>query len=1061
MLAGSIFGQTTVGQIFGTITDASGGAVQAASVTLVNQGTNDLRRTVSDSSGSYIFPQLPVGQYTLTVETRGFQKFVATGIDLKVDDRRRLDAALQLGEVSQQVEVQASAVAVNSANATIGEVIAQKPILDLPLNGRNFLQLAQLTPGTIPPVVQNSQDTTSSFNGNRTNLSVAISGTREVSGAYLFDGILGREEYYGAVSVQPTLEGLAEFKIMRGYFSPEFGSPAIVSVVTKSGTNFYRGALWEFLRNDLFDARNTFDFGAKKPPFRQNQFGGSFGGPIIKDKLFFQVDSELLRARQSLAANLLLPTAAMLQGNFQGFPTIYDPNTANGSKIKQPYANNMIPSNQLGPFAAKYNPYVLTSTVSPLAPSAVSSGLNYFGAQRISTDENKWDVRLDFNISAKDKLFGRLTYDLTDETVSIPQPGADRIYPLHSWLAVLSWTHIFSPTTVNEARVGLDRAFLQAGGPVPGGNSDWPAFFGLKNISTSPRCSGVPTLALQQYGTFGFPSTSCIDSTNSDVPFFDTVSLVKGRHIITFGGEIERLNLRHEVAFGPEGSFTFTGQFTQGFDGTNLIPNTGNVIADYLLGFPSAANAQAAVSPTYRRGWYYALHVNDDFKVSQTLTLNLGLRYEVQPPLIEKYNHIAQFDYATGTQQFAGQNGVPRGLYPTDKNDFGPRLGVAWRPFGLNNTAIRASYGIFYDRLPGNDQSWQGISPPLNVAQSFVPPDPVVPVVNIANLFPTPNLTQGLPFGTTLFNLLGRRDPYLQQWTMSVQQSLPWNMFLELSYVGSRGNHLSKRYDRNIDQTLLQPGDTRTPQQRRPYPNLGFILSDEGAGLSKYNALQASLRKTLSSGLTFMTNYMFGRSMDTDSYDSSGSRHYRPGDNDYGRSIFDVRQRFVESINYELPFGRKAKGWAKQVIGGWSINSITTFQTGLPFYVTSTDFSNTATTFGGRPNRLCNGNLPPDQRGVYRWFDTNCFAQAPLNTYGNGGVFYLDTDGTKNEDLGLFKDFDITERKRLQFRYEAFNLFNNTNYYLPKNNVSTPSTFGKVQAALPGRVMQMSLKLYF
>jgi hypothetical protein len=294
-----------------------------------------------------------------------------------------------------------------------------------------------------------------------------------------------------------------------------------------------------------------------------------------------------------------------------------------------------------------------------------------------------------------------------------------------------------------------------------------------------------------------------------------------------------------------------------------------------------------------------------------------------------------------------------------------------------------------------------------------------------------------------------------------VQQSLPWNMFLELSYVGSRGNHLSKRFDRNIDQTLLQPGDTRTPQQRRPYPNLGFILSDEGAGLSKYNALQASLRKTLSSGLTFMTNYMFGRSMDTDSYDSSGSRHYRPGDNDYGRSIFDVRQRFVESINYELPFGRKAKGWAKQVIGGWSINSITTLQTGLPFYVSSTDFSNTATTFGGRPNRLCNGNLPPDQRTVYRWFDTSCFAQAPLNTYGNGGVFYLDTDGTKNEDLGLFKDFDITERKRLQFRYEAFNLFNNTNYYLPKNNVSTPSTFGKVQSALPGRVMQMSLKLYF
>ncbi len=489
MLAASTYSQTTVGQILGNISDASGSAVPGATVSIVNEGTNETRKTTSDRSGDYIFPQLPVGRYTLTVEQAGFQKFAATGIDLKVDDRRRQDAVLSVGEISQQVEVKASAVAVNSSNATIGEVITEKSIVDLPLNGRNFLQLAQLTPGTIPPVIQNSQDTTSSFNGSRSNLSVAISGTREVSAAYLFDGVLGREEYYGAVSVQPTIEGLAEFKIMRGYFSPEFGSPAIVSVVTKSGTNSYHGALWEFLRNDIFDSRNTFDFGAEKPPFRQNQFGGSFGGRIIKDKLFFQVDTELLRSRQTTASNLLLPTAAMLQGNFQGFPTIYDPNTANSSKIKQPYPNNIVPANQIGPFAAKYNPYILTSTLSPLAPSAVSSGLNYFGSQLNSTDENKWDVRVDYNISTKDKIFGRLTYDFTDQTVVIPQPGANRIYPLHSWLAVLGWTHVFSPTLVNEARLGLDRAFLQAGGPIPGGNPNWPASFGLSNISTSPRCS--------------------------------------------------------------------------------------------------------------------------------------------------------------------------------------------------------------------------------------------------------------------------------------------------------------------------------------------------------------------------------------------------------------------------------------------------------------------------------------------------------------------------------------------------------------------------------------------
>jgi hypothetical protein len=1061
MVASLCPGQSTVGQILGTVADSSKAAISGASVTITNEQTNDSRKATTDPSGNFIFPQLPVGRYTLTVEAAGFQRFVDTGIDLKVDDRRREDVAMRVGQVNEQVTVQASATAVNADNATIGDVIAQTPINELPLNGRNFLQLAQLTPGTIPPVLQNNQDTTSGTNGNRTNLSVAVSGTREVSAEYLFDGVLGREEFYGAVSIQPPLESIEEFKIMRGYFSPEYGSPAIISVATKSGTNAFHGALWEFLRNDILDARNTFDFGAHKPPFRQNQFGGSFGGPIRKDKLFFQVDTELLRARQSFTENLLLPTQSMLQGNFSGFPTIYDPTTANAGQIKQPFPNNIIPATRFSSFTQKYNSYILTSPVSPLSPSVVANGFNYTGSQETSTNDNKWDVRMDYYLSSKDRIFGRMDYDQTDETIINPQPGANRIYPLHSRLAVLSWSRVFSPSWVNEARVGLDRAFIQAGGPVPGTNPDWPAFFGLQNISTVKECSGVPTLNLSQYGTAGFPSTSCIDSTNNNIPFFDNVSFVKGRHNITFGGEIERINLRELVAFGPEGSFTFSGQFTSGFTGTNVIPNTGNSIGDYLLGFPSQGNAQALVTPTYRRGWFYALYFNDDFKVSKTFTLNLGLRWQAEPPLIEKYNNISDFNFSTGQQEFAGKNGVPRGLYSADLHDFAPRVGLAWRPFGLSDTAIRASYGIFFDRLPGNDQAWQGLSPPLNVAQSFTSPNPVIPSVNIANLFPVPLFSSTLPTGTALFNLGGRSDPYLQQWTFSIEQKLPWNLFLETAYVGSRGNKLSKRYDRNIASAPPAPGDTRTVQQRRPYPTLGYILSDEGAGMSKYNAWQTSLRKSLSSGLTFMANYMWGRSMDTDSYDSSATRHYRNGDNDYGRSIFDARQRFVLSVNYEVPFGKGAHGFMKQVLAGWELNSITTLQTGLPFYVTSTDYSNTGTTFGGRPNRICNGNLPSGQRTAHEWFDTACFVQAPLNTYGDGGVFYLDTDGFKGEDIGVFKNFQILETRRLQFRYEAFNLFNFTNYNLPGNNVSSPTTFGKITSAQPARIMQFALKFVF
>jgi hypothetical protein len=627
----------------------------------------------------------------------------------------------------------------------------------------------------------------------------------------------------------------------------------------------------------------------------------------------------------------------MLQGDLSGANPIYDPATANAQKIKQVFPGNIIPAARIGAFAQKYNDFILTSPISPQDPAVRARGSNFIGQQRVTLDAYKWDTRVDFNISDKDRIFGRINWDQTDQTDANPQKGSERIYPLYGRNAVVSWSRTISPNLINDARLGFSRTVLRAGGPIVGQTTDWPAFFGLHNISTTPGCAGVPIAALQQFGSWGFPSGSCLIPTSQIFSFYDNASWVKGRHRISFGGNLERVNLRHEVAFTPQGSFTFTGQFTEGFDGTNRMPNTGNAIADYLLGWTASASAQALVTPTYRRGWWWAAYVNDDFQVFKNLTLNLGVRYQIQQPLIEKYDHIAELDFATGQQRFAGKNGVSRSLYPTDRNDWAPRVGLAWRPGGSENFAVRASYGIFYDRLPGNDQSWQGISPPLNVGQSFATPDPVVPSVNILQLFPAPDLSSPLPLGQFLFNLQGRRSPYIQQWTMSIQKALPAQIFFEVAYVGSKGSKLSKRYDRNIVQTLLQPGDTRTVQQRRPYPALGFILSDEGAGLSTYHALQSSLRKSYSSGLMFMVSHSWGRSMDTDSYDGKATRFYRPGDNDYGRSIFDIRQRFVASVNYAIPFGNSKTGPMRFIVGGWELNSILALQTGLPFHVTATD----------------------------------------------------------------------------------------------------------------------------
>ncbi|MBL8291614.1 MAG: TonB-dependent receptor [Bryobacterales bacterium] len=1060
LMAVDLPGQTTYASLRGTINDPSGATISSASVTVKNNATGEARQMLADSAGNFLFPQLPVGRYELVVEATGFQRHTVRDIILQVDARRQEDVVLKVGDVNQQVTVEALAATVNTTNATIGEVIDRRPIVELPLNGRNFLQLAQLTPGTVPPVLQNGEDTTSSFNGRRTNLTVAVSGTRHVSAAYLFDGVLGREEFYGAVSVQPTLEGIAEFKIMRGYFSPEYQAPAVVSVVSRSGANEFNGAVWEFVRNNTFDARNTFDLTGKIPPFRQNQFGGSFGGRIIRNKLFFIANAEALRTRQSFSQNLLLPTADMLGGNLSGFNPIYDPATANAQNVKTLFPNNTVPANRISAFSRKYNDFLLTSATSPLSPAARAAGSNFIGLQKVVVDGFKYDTRWDWVISSSDRIFGRVNRDITDQTDQEPKRGGSRVYPLHSANAVISWSKVVSPNVINDARIGFSRAFLHAGGPVQGENSNWPGFFGLQNISLTDRCSGVPIVALLEYGSWGFPSGSCIHTTNQSFTFFDNASIVRGKHTISFGGQLERVNLRHEVAFTPQGSFTFTGQFSEGFDGAARIPNTGNVVADYLLGFPVSATAQARVSPTYRRGWWWGVYLNDDIRVSQNLTLNLGLRYQIQQPLTEKFDNIADFDFVTGTQRFAGKNGAPRGLYPTDRNDFAPRLGIAWRPGGKDDLAVRASYGIFYDRLPGNDQAWQAIIPPFNVGQNFVTPNQVVPSINIGSLFPQPNLQGGLPNGAFLFNLQGRRTTYLQQWTLSVQKNLPFNLFWEVAYVGSKGAKLSKRYDRNVG-TIPVAGDTRPVSARRPYPNLGFILSDEGAGISKYHAVQSSLRKTYSNGLTFMFNYLFGRSMDTDSYDGKATRFYRPGDNDYGRSIFDIRQRAVLSFNWELPFFRGTKGVAKYILDGWSMNSITSFQTGLPFHVAANDRSGAGVNFGGRPNRICNGNLPPGERTRFRWFDTSCFVDPALNTFGNAGVHYLDTDGLKGQDFGLFKNFNFTERHRLQFRWEAFNAFNYTNLNRPGNSVSAPATFARVLAAQPARTMQIGAKLYF
>ena len=606
---------------------------------------------------------------------------------------------------------------------------------------------------------------------------------------------------------------------------------------------------------------------------------------------------------------------------------------------------------------------------------------------------------------------------------------------------------------MNDFRAGLDRAFLVSGTPSNASGPDYPAQLGLKNLGGIPMCNGVPAVGMAGYAGFGEGNGNCVINGNTDKLFIDNMDIVRGRHTISVGFDIRRVNWHMTDSYIIQGAFTYTGQYS------------GNPVADYLLDAVQSATGGQAALPTYRNAWWPSLYVNDDFHVTSKLTLNYGVSWVYTPPPGEKYDNIYGFSFATDQMIRCGTQingvGMPPGCFDRHHFDFAPRLGIAYSP--AKNWAVRASYGVFWDRIPGNEWCWSSTGYPFQSSYNAIS-DSNVPTIDISRLFPAAAPPGGTPAdGTYLFNIgpFNRKDPNIQQWTLSVQRTLPGDLFLEMAYVGSKGTHLSKRVDANLDPSPPAPGDTRSVQDRRPYQPFGFFLSDQARANSEYDALQITARKPLSHGLSFLSGFTWSKSLDNDSYDGKATRNYRPGDMDKGLSIFDLRDRFTAGVVYDFPVGRSSKGLERALIAGWRINAILTLQSGLPFEVTTpVDYSNTDAFWIPRPNRVCNGNLPPSQRTPERWFNTSCFVDPAQNTYGNAGVAYLFTDGFKGLDLGLTKDFRLTERVALEFRAEAFNSFNEVNFTEPGATSDTPG-FAVVSGATAPRQFQFALKLLF
>jgi hypothetical protein len=1071
--------------IVGRVIDQSGAVVARAKITITNVGTNQSRTIETDDNGEYTLAQLAPGEYTMTVEMSGFKKEVVRSIVLETNQQARVDVILKAGAITEQVEVQGVAPVIASESAAIGNVVDQKKVVELPLNGRDYLQLAQLQPNVFAP----AQGSTLGFRGG-----FNVAGNSEVANNYIKDGIDNNDETTNQPLHRPILDAVREFKVLTGTYSAEYGrqSGGQIIVTTKSGTNNFHGSLFEFHRNSALDARNF--FAPTKPSFRRNQFGGVIGGRIQRDRTFFFTGYEGQRRGQQEASLATVPTNAMKRGDFSAIPTpLRNPFDSN-----RPFPGNQIPES----LWSKQGAGLLA-----LYPDPNRSGSQNFAAARTGRFRiDQFSVRIDHHFGESDNFFG--VYEFADSSEffplsnplcsarDVPGWGCDELQ--RSQHLVLSWTHIFGPRLIAEGRIGYTRlGFFRLQEDRNVDVIGRLGIGGLTDAGKTPFNNGAPQLIVTGFTTIGGPTNLPQGRHDNTYHYTGNMTFVQGKHAMKWGVDIRRFLFNSFFTSFGRGSFRFDGRFT------------GHPVADLLLGMPAQADRNLGEpfhnALTFSSGYYF----QDDWKINPKLTLNLGLRYELNLPPIEKVNKLASFDPRTGTIKVAGgreafinpetgllqirpRPDVGRRLWETDKNNFAPRIGLAWRPFGGTSTVIRAGFGIFYNyQIVGNGITPLSRNSPFRQRQTAGPFPPSARP-SLANAF-TGNPSVVAPGIDEHF-----RTAYIGQWSLGLQREVTKNTVIDIAYLGSEGHKLPIGI--NINQAFLpsaeciaQPSRPDcTVAARRPYKGFGNIAGGfiSSVGNSSYHGLQVRLERRLQTGLSFISSYTWSKSIDYNSGISTGSDS--SGDLQDARNLraeravsdYDVTHRWVLSYVYDLPFGRNSSlnKAARFFISGWQLSGILTLQTGRPFTVfTGLDQSNTGAN-ADRPNLIGDWRVP--KPGPDRWFNPctllpdgkttrNCRPgdkpawqiNAP-GTFGNAGRNILRGDGLSNFDLGVARFFKITERQSIQFRAEVFNLANHPNFFFPNANASS-SAFGTISRAASQsqtgaqRQIQLALKYLF
>jgi hypothetical protein len=1073
--------QITAGNITGTVFDPTGAIIPGVKITAIHLETARERTALSDESGAYSLRALPIGQYKVIAESPGFKKEEVSGIILQIDQTARVDFRLTTGQLTETVQVEATAPLLSASSSDVGAVVDNKRIVELPMNRREFLQLAELEPGVVPPPPETFLERNQ---GEFTTM--AAMGSRQEYQSVSINGVNNMDPQNNNLAVRPSVDAIQEFKIQTSNYSAELASKGgvVINLAIRSGTNQLHGGLYHFFRNEHLDAKNFFDIAPKIPPYKQNQFGATFGGPVRKDKTFYFLAYEGLRIRRSQTAVTNAATIEQHRGvfdrNLRGI--IYDPFTYDQeTQIRQPFPNNVIPTARIHPISQKILAFV------PLPNNLADPRRNLVSNPLEEDTINQYNGRFDHSFNASNTVF--VSHNVTDRYHLVPAVGSvaggaaaggqsqvggarfnDRSQHFSS-----SYMHLFSPRIINELLVGMVRYQHNEIGRNQG--TTFEQQFGIPGTETKQALATWPTFSITGYS---IPSEGrSIRYWNTVYQIQDSLNIQRGGHSIKVGTQVQRIN-NFNSNCTCVGNYSFSGGYTSAMRGEA----NGDAFALFLLGYPSGMSRGVETERSYIYGHQFGFYAQDDWRLTPKLTLNLGLRYDYTLAYKEKNDRFSSFDPVTGEgifpenaplsfiDQSTGQR-IPfsppfpirrtrnRGLVEPDKVNFGPRFGFAYHFQG--KTVVRGAYGMFNIMTPSRHALLQNLNAPFSFTLTRVI-SADVPNFNFSDGFLNANRNSAISFWRA-GELTGRKNGYMQNWNLGIQRALRQDLMVEASYVAAVGRHIDQLRNLNVP----QPGPG-TIQDRRPFPLVGVINDFVQAGTSAYHSLQMKLVKRFVNGLAANVAYTYGKSIDTQSTDTGTGGDIAGTENPFelhrsmrGPSAFDIRHRLVFNYVWEIPIGPGKRflstSAAGHVLGGWQLTGILSSQSGYPFTVSANSTTNNGT--GARPNRLCAGAL--EDPTLNRWFNTDCFASPAPFTYGNSGRNILQADRSTNFDSGLYRNFRfpwIGDSGRLQFRAEFYNLLNHPNFGLPGRNINTVQR-AVVVRALPPRLIQFGMKLNF